>query len=301
MNFGGLACHPTNPDVFVTAGDDKSIRMWDAERRRLTKRVQIDSMTRAVSFSPDGTMLGAGLGGSVGRGRGKKDGAMIVLSTESLSIVHQVRDSRNWITETKFSPDGETFAIGSRDNKIYLYDVTKEFALKGKCEKHNNFITQFDFSSDSMYIQSNCGGYELLYATTMDGEHVNSASTLKDVNWETWTCPLGWPVQGIWPEYNDGVDINACDRTHAASAEAMVDRGALSGQSGGPKLLAVANGVGEVKVYRYPVLNKNASCIEGRGHADAVTKVRFTCNDKRMITLGGPERAILQWKVIKTK
>ena len=72
-------------------------------------------------------MLGLGLGGSVGRGKGKKDGSMIVLSTESLSLVHQVRDSRDWITECKFSPDGETFAIGSRDNKIYLYDVKKDF------------------------------------------------------------------------------------------------------------------------------------------------------------------------------
>eukprot|EP00948_MAST-09A_sp_MAST-9A-sp1_P002160 g2160.t1 len=275
----GLTTYPTNdhPEIFVTSGDDKTIRMWDMKKRRLISSVQIDSMTRAIDFSPDGSMLGAGLGGSVGRGRQKKDGAMIVLSTESLSIVHQVRDSRDWITEAKFSPDGTIFAIGSRDNKIYLYDVEKAFALRAKCEKHNNYITHFDFSEDSSYIQSNCGGFELLYATSMDGEHVNSPSTLKDINWNTWTCTLGWPVQ----EYNDGVEIHSACRSNDSS------------------LLCVTNGNGEIKMYRYPVLSKAAECVQGSGYAEKVTKARFSADDNRLITIGGSDRTVMQWKVIK--
>jgi microtubule-associated protein-like 6 len=62
----------------------------------------------------------------------------------------------------KFSGDGNTLAIGSRDTKIYLYD-TKNYGLRAKCEKHNSYITHFDFAMDSNFVQSNCGAYELLF------------------------------------------------------------------------------------------------------------------------------------------
>ena len=115
----------------------------------------------------------------------KKDGGMLILNADDLSISRESRDSREWISDAKFSPDGKTFAMGSQDNKIYLYDVERSFALKGKCEMHNSYITHFDFSSDSDYIQSNCGGFELLFSKVSDGGHVNSPSTLKDVEWAT--------------------------------------------------------------------------------------------------------------------
>jgi hypothetical protein len=31
---------------------------------------------------------------------------------------------------------------------------------------------------------------------TVDGTQNPSASSVKNVEWSTWTCPLGWPVQG---------------------------------------------------------------------------------------------------------
>ncbi len=34
----------------------------------------------------------------------------------------------------------------------------------------------------------------------------------RDTLWDTWTSTLGFPVMGIWQEYNDGTDINACCR-----------------------------------------------------------------------------------------
>jgi WD40 repeat protein len=31
--------------------------------------------------------------------------------------------AKEWIQEVKFNADGSTFAVGSHDNKVYLYDV----------------------------------------------------------------------------------------------------------------------------------------------------------------------------------
>merc|ERR1712031_75874 len=76
-------------------------------------------------------------------------------------------------SDCKFSPDGKTLAIGSHDEKVYLYDG-KTFTLRAKCEKHNSFITHLDFSADSAYIQSNCGAFEQLFYNAMDGTYINS-------------------------------------------------------------------------------------------------------------------------------
>ena len=77
-----------------------------------------------MSWSPDGTLLGVGFGGRVGGAEiRQKDGAHAILRADTLETVHQGRDSKQWIQEVKFNADGTTFAVGSHDNIIYLYDA----------------------------------------------------------------------------------------------------------------------------------------------------------------------------------
>ena len=110
--------------------------------------------------------------------------------------------------------------------------------MRAKCEKHHSYITHFDFSDDSTYLQSNCGGYELQFFSVIDGEHVHSASITKDVDWSTFTCTLGWAIQAIWPEYVDGIEVHSCHR------------------SNNQKYVATADDAGRIKVFRYPCLQK---------------------------------------------
>ena len=35
---------------------------------------------------------------------------------------------------------------------------------------------------------------------------------MKEVEWATYTCPIGFEALGIWPEGADGTDINAVCR-----------------------------------------------------------------------------------------
>lgn len=247
----------------------------------MIKKITLDTMVRAIDWSPDGTMIGAGMGGNIGRGRQKKDGAMIIISTDSMTIVHQARDSREWISDVKFSPNGISFAIGSNDNKIYVYDVMRDFALRAKCEKHHSFITHLDFSEDSNYVQSNCGGYELHFFNAIDGEHVHSPSICKDVEWHTQTCTLGWYVQAIWPEYVDGVDILSADC------------------SSNKQYISTTDSTGTIKLFRYPVLQKGANYFSSSAHASVCAKARFNADDSYLISIGGKDRTIFQWRVNK--
>lgn len=73
-------------------------------------------------------------------------------------------------------------------------------------------MTSFDFSADSGYIQSNDGSFEMLFATSF-GEYLAQATALKDVEWATQTCTLGWGVKGLWGKLNDGTVYTASDRS----------------------------------------------------------------------------------------
>lgn len=285
----GLAMHPTARHLAATAGDDKTIRVWNLAEHRMIAMTELDAMTRAVSWSPDGTLLGAGLGGRVGRRRtgktGKKDGGYVVVRADTMEVIAMGRDSKQWIQDVKFSPDGAMFGVGSHDNKIYLYDARGgRFALRHTCAKHSSYITHFDFSVDSSTIQSNCGAYELLFFNADTGDQITSATALRDKEWATWTCVLGWPVQGIWPAEADGTDINSVDRSHNGS------------------FLATADDFGQVKVFNYPCVTQTPRprFVAGNGHSSHVTNVRWSLDDSYMLTTGGNDRTVLQWRVERT-
>ncbi|GLE07932.1 hypothetical protein PINS_up018761 [Pythium insidiosum] len=239
MELWGLACHPTQR-VFTSTGDDGTLRTWDMNSRRLLAVSKLPHKARACAYSPDGAMLAVGLGGDNGvRRKGKahaKEGAIVVLRADDGKPVFEDRPAKEWISDIKFSPNGSTLAVGSHDNAIHLYSSSSggDFKKRKPFAKHNSYITHFDFSSDSKQLQSNCGAYELLFCDVSSGEQLRSASALKDVAWATWTCTLGWPVQGIWPECADGTDVNAV----CASASRT--------------LLATGDDSGRVKMFRYP-------------------------------------------------
>jgi microtubule-associated protein-like 6 len=147
------------------------------------------------------------------------------------------------------------------------------------CNAHNSYVTHVDVSSDAQVVQSNCGAYELLY-TGIAGEQIRSATSLRDELWSTWTCVLGWPVQGIWPACADGTDINAVDRSHSGS------------------LLATADDLGKVKLFRFPCVEKTAMSAAYDGHSSHVTNVRWSLSDSHLISLGGADNAVFIWRCL---
>jgi len=126
---------------------------------------------------------------------GLNDGTVSVRKSliEINSVITTLKDSKEWNEVITFSPDGNYVAVGSHDNNIYIY-TTFDYKLHGVCKAHNSFIVCVDWSTDSKYLQSVCGAYELLVHDNT-GKHIpNGASLLKDEVWATFSCKLGWPV-----------------------------------------------------------------------------------------------------------
>ncbi|CDQ89983.1 unnamed protein product [Oncorhynchus mykiss] len=55
-----LCWHPTNPDVFVTASGDKTIRIWDVRTTKCTATVNTKGENINICWSPDGQTIAVG-------------------------------------------------------------------------------------------------------------------------------------------------------------------------------------------------------------------------------------------------
>ena len=263
----GLACHPSKAK-FITAGDDKTVRTYDMYLRRQISVRNVASRARSCSYSPDGKLIAVGFYG----------GGFMVYEDKTGTEVVAKKHRRAIISDVKFSPDGRWLAVASHDFFIDIYDASSGFKRAGVCKGHSAPVTHLDWSEDSKYLQTNSQDFELLYWEIPTCELIEFSAALKDVNWATWTCIAGWPVQGIWPKHSDGTDVNSCAR------------------SSDKRTVATANEDGIVRLFRYP-------CDVGRGdhktyvgHSFHITKCCFSYNDEFLITVGGEDRTILQWR-----
>jgi microtubule-associated protein-like 6 len=123
--------------------------------QRIVGQTTLEGMARSVAFSPDTSLIAVGLGGSVGRGKGKMDGWVYIYDGKTeksgfdiLEKAQTMHHAKGWISDLKFSPDGRTLACGSHDNNIYLYDIyppANTPPLRQESESK---------SSDSSYVES---------------------------------------------------------------------------------------------------------------------------------------------------
>ena len=60
--------------------------------------------------------------------------------------------------------------------------------------------------------------------------------------------------------------------------------------------LVTADDFGKVKLFNYPCVYNDAPYREYKGHASHAMSIRFSCDDRRVFTAGGHDRAVLQFK-----
>lgn len=270
----GLCTDPKR-DIYYTVGEDKLLGVWDIVTRKLIQYCVLEEAATSIDVSPDGKDLSIGT----------ETGNMYVYDAASLKKKLIIKEKvRKAIEEIKYSPCGNYVAVGGIDKDtdgfmhIFVYDVNAKYKRIKKLKGHSSRITHIDWSKDSDYLQSNSMSYELLYHSVSGGMHITKISSMKDVEWNTWTCVLGWPVQGIWPECASGDDINACD----------IDRT--------KRVIATSDDYGKVKLFRYPSPVERSSFLQYNGHSSHVTCVRFTNNNKHVLSTGGNDKAIFQFK-----
>nr|XP_011734540.1 LOW QUALITY PROTEIN: echinoderm microtubule-associated protein-like 2 [Macaca nemestrina] len=268
----GLATHPGQAQ-FVTCGQDKLVHLWSSESHQpLWSRI-IEDPARSAGFHPSGSVLAVGT----------VTGRWLLLDTETHDLVAIHTDGNEQISVVKFSPDGAYLAVGSHDNLVYVYTVDqggRKVSRLGKCSGHSSFITHLDWAQDSSCFVTNSGDYEILYWDPATCKQITSADAVRNMEWATATCVLGFGVFGIWSEGADGTDINAVARSHDG------------------KLLASADDFGKVHLFSYPCCQPRALSHKYGGHSSHVTNVAFLWDDSMALTTGGKDTSVLQWRVV---
>ncbi|XP_072284689.1 echinoderm microtubule-associated protein-like 1 isoform X7 [Pyxicephalus adspersus] len=268
----GLAEH-SQKSQFLTCGHDKQIILWDATSHRPVWNKIIEDPAQSAGFHPNGSVVAIGT----------LTGRWFVLDTETKDLVTVHTDGNEQLSVMCYSPDGNFLAIGSHDNCIYIYAVNengRKYSRIGKCMGHSSFITHLDWSVNSQYMMSNSGDYEILYWIPTACKQVVSVETTRDIEWATYTCTLGFQVFGVWPDGLDGTDLNAICRSR------------------NQKLLATGDDFGEVHLFSYPCSQFRASSHAYGGHSSHVTNVTFLYEDSHLISTGGKDMSIMQWRLL---
>ncbi|XP_023562801.1 echinoderm microtubule-associated protein-like 3 isoform X4 [Octodon degus] len=269
----GLCTHPAQ-NCFLTCGHDRQLCLWDGEGHALAWSLDLKETGLCADFHPSGAVVAVGL----------NTGRWLVLDTETREIVSDVTDGNEQLSVVRYSPDGLYLAIGSHDNTIYIYSVSSDGAKSsrfGRCVGHSSFITHLDWSKDSNFIMSNSGDYEILYWDVVGGcKLLRNRYESRDREWATYTCVLGFHVYGVWPDGSDGTDINSLCRSH------------------NERVVAVADDFCKVHLFQYPCARAKAPSRVFAGHGSHVTSVRFTHDDAYLVSLGGKDASIFQWRVL---
>jgi len=192
------------------------------------------------------------------------------------------KNAKEWIETMRYSPNGKFLAVGSHDNGIYIYS-TDDYSLKSSNHMmHSSFIVALDWSVDSSALHSCCGAHELLFWTVSEeGElahNPNGAEELRDEHWDRFSTHFGWPVQGIFGHLKDYSHVNRVDRSQDGNT------------------FAIGNDWGLVEVIRNP---NDMRCYSkgNKAHSSHVTNVKWTYDSAFLLSAGGYDQCIMQWKI----
>lgn len=178
-----------------------------------------------------------------------------------------------------YNPSNTKLAVGSHDNYIYLFDCANEYKPYTIFKGHSSFITCFDWSLDDQTIRSNCGAYELLFWDVKKKTQMTSgASETVSTEWATHSTKLGWAVQGISPPGTDGSHINTVAQCKELG------------------LLATGDDYGHVNIFRDPAVDNHHKSKSFQGHSEHVTKVAFAKGGDLLLSVGGMDQTVIQWR-----
>lgn len=118
------------------------------------------------------------------------------------------------------------------------------------------------------------------FLSLIAGKQYTNSEGIKKIEWQTFTGVLGNEAAGIWEKYTNKTDVNASDANF------------------NEKCIVTGDDFGLVKLFRFPSLKKGAKFRKYVGHSSHVTNVRFTLNQDRVISIGGADHAIFQWRFI---
>jgi len=282
---------------YITGGFDGVLKMWDCKARKIIDTYEFevdgDSKKEIVQciWSNDGMLVAAG----------SEDGHVylftwfdnkdkeLMLKAEYEVPVKRGREPEG-VSYMRFNEDDSILAVAHMDANLYLFSIKAEagnFSLvPWKPATHRAAPTHMQWNADGTMIKAFTRDYEVAHwrvdrvmRCLKFYPHIPDPD---EVKWAGDPLVAGWDVEGCYLKEWDGTDLN--DVT-------LSDDGLF---------LAAGDDFGLVRLYKYPaVSNKPEVHKKYKGHSSFVVGVEFCRNNEYLITCGGNDMAIFQWRLKK--
>jgi len=108
----GVSTHPKKNEI-CTVSDDKTVRIWSLQDRRMLRFKQFKKLLRTCEYSQSGKQIAVGT----------KDGQFMILNEADLNEIVAVQHRNQEVSDIKFSPDDRHLAVGTHDNFVDIYNV----------------------------------------------------------------------------------------------------------------------------------------------------------------------------------
>ena len=286
----GMATHPMKMEA-ATVGDDKTLRVWNLDKKKMLAMLSLPDIARVVAYSPTGQIIAVGLGGYVnGEGRMPRmyAGKVIIVSymQGALRIVHEIQDCYKAVSCLAFSADGAELFVGSEDRKIYVYNIHDDFKQTDVLAMHGAGVTGIDLSENGRIMASTD-----LFNTVLVWDLKNRGTVLSEEVVQKVLPTIKWfnreNVLGI---DSLGVQKPPFEKNEVTCLSASRDR----------KLLATGECSGGLSLFQSPCSKPAAPFIELCGHSPGgISRVSFSTNDKYIVTTGKYDRCVFSWKLSK--
>jgi len=268
------------------------------------------SQVMSLKYSPDGKYLAVALG----------DNCIDIYR-------HRIERLEETSSRDREREYAKQKSLGMSEEEILLQS-TMPYKRVGCCNDHSGAVTHVDFDAESGYLRSTSMSNELLYCVIPSGKQSVKTEELSKKKWATHNCVLGWTVKSIWRRGSTGSDINSIDRSHSkvppwapchggndpspypyVSGEIPNDSaepedvfkthnfpGEGQSSSWGHNVCATGDDDGKVKLFRWPAFGFKQAFRSYYGHGSFVSQVRFSYDDDYLISAGGTDMSIFQWR-----
>ncbi|VDK55633.1 unnamed protein product [Anisakis simplex] len=260
-----LCAHPLLAQ-FLTGSIDGTLRLWDSLSKSIVWSMQVQDGISCVDFHPSGNCFAVGT----------PIGSWIVYDTTNREALNTIAEPSKAISTLRFSPDGKSIAVATKESHFYLYAISENFEYYIKSAEFSGFtpyITTMDWSTDSVLIRTNTSEFEQHIWNTTTGA-LAETSLIRAAEWSTSRCMVSFE-NGCITQTLPG--IMAIERSpDSASVAVAIDNGAI-------------------RFYQYPTTTVTAMYGEIFGHSPFIANIAFL--PSRLISIGAKDSAIFHWRL----
>lgn len=285
--------HPSKFE-YASVGADRTLRVMDMKTKTVLKVAVLKVNARCLAYNPLGDVL------AIGTENALEDGAMcLIVNEEHLNILHSFRDSKSAVVAIKFSPEGETLALGLSDGSVLLYSVHDDYELIAKCIRHTTPVFQMDFSIEGEWIRTNSANGDLFFFNVDDGSLQSNIASMRDVLWASQSCQFAWHTKGMHALEHQAESIASCNVPFLSKLDTVDENEGSEYNTKQIDIIASGSTLGQVRLQRYPLILDSTESVRYAAHVGPVMAAKFSFDNNFLLTAGSQDRVIIQFAVHK--